>query len=1140
MSFKEFHINKRSRLKFGIDTSIFSQSGRVILADFYQSQLLAHKINEVRRQEKSELFVRAGHLNALGLINEIYHFLFEIYREQIDHEVFKELQAFYMRQIGEAKLNKLQIDFVEQFPPKSVYNLQETAEAYIKKIENQETCLEELILLWINNQNRAASSLKELFDDSVLLPENYFDFSCHLETFFKSRPPFGVEKKDLLTLLLEPLRLFPDSLFEQLKFIWNKWGNLLEKFALRILRVQDLLREEEKPHPTGIEPHVPLYSQQDYEAASFEPEKFSPDLDWMPRLVLIAKSVYVWLDQLSKKYSRSINRLDQIPDEELDQLANWGFTGLWLIGVWQRSQASRKIKQIMGNNEALASAYSLEDYRIASELGGEEALLNLKSRAIQRGIRLAADMVPNHMGIDSRWVYEHPDWFIQLPYSPFPAYSFNGENLSRDSAYGIFIEDHYYNRTDAAVVFKFVDYKNGVVRYIYHGNDGTSTPWNDTAQLNYLLPEVRAAVKETICYVASLFPIIRFDAAMTLTKRHYQRLWFPVPGTGGDIPSRSEHGLTKKQFDQMMPEEFWREVVDMIAQRAPDTLLLAEAFWLMENYFVRSLGMHRVYNSAFMNFLKKEENQKFRYSLKSVLEFNPEILRRYVNFMNNPDEDTAINQFGKDDKYFGVCTLLVTLPGLPMFGHGQIEGFREKYGMEYARAYWDEKVDWDLVRRHEREIFPLLKKRYLFAGVNNFVLYDFFSPEGFVNENVIAFTNSAGSEKVLIIYNNCWERTAGWLRYSVAQNAYNAEKQQRELTQFLLGSALQLRNHYEYFTIFRDPFSNLEFIRSNKELYEKGFYYELNGYQKFVFLQITELYDQDCLYSKIYQLIGDKPVQSVEDEIRRTFFKPVEDSFAVILCRKAIAGLLDYNYPLERFVGSIQEVLEKYYQFCLQLQTIIKKEITWSDFFTDLIQFVKKFIHRNPSKFENYSQSYLYFLRSFFTYRPGRKYYFLLFLEMKALLANFKNDYQLLEKQLNYWRIMPAFNGYIEQLKKDQSEIFDYELLALLLEIDEEQLRNPHTNLANLINQLLTLKRSQKVIRVNTFAGEIWFNKEAFQELTSWIYILQLYYQQKKISLARAKKLFNDYKRLNDFALLSNFRLQKLQALLAKEPGNRK
>src|SRR5665648_551075 len=120
--------------------------------------------------------------------------------------------------------------------------------------------------------------------------------------------------------------------------------------------------------------------------------------------------------------------------------------------------------------------------------------------------------------------------------------------------------------------------------------------------------------------------------------------------------------------------------------------------------------MHRVYNSAFMHMLRDEDNANYRTVIKNVLEFDPQILKRFVNFMNNPDEKSAIEQFGDGDKYFGVCTLLSTLPGLPMFGHGQIEGFHEKYGMEYQRAYWDEKVNMDLLQHHEKLIFPIMKK----------------------------------------------------------------------------------------------------------------------------------------------------------------------------------------------------------------------------------------------------------------------------------------------------------------------------------------------------------------------------------------------------------------------------------------------
>ena len=199
---------------------------------------------------------------------------------------------------------------------------------------------------------------------------------------------------------------------------------------------------------------------------------------------------------------------------------------------------------------------------------------------------------------------------------------------------------------------------------------------------------------------------------MTLAKKHIQRLWYPEPGEGGAIPSRAEYAMTKREFDRAMPNEFWREVVDRVAAEAPDTLLLAEAFWLMEGYFVRTLGMHRVYNSAFMNMMRDEKNAEYRTVIKNTLEFDPQILKRYVNFMNNPDERTAVDQFGKGDKYFGVATVMATMPGLPMFGHGQVEGFAERYGMEYRRAYLDETPDDELVARHEREIFPLLHQRW--------------------------------------------------------------------------------------------------------------------------------------------------------------------------------------------------------------------------------------------------------------------------------------------------------------------------------------------------------------------------------------------------------------------------------------------
>ena len=748
-----------------------------------------------------------------------------------------------VQKLGPGAVDELLRIFVRLFPPAEVARDGMEPEEYLaaaaEGLGRTDLAALELYLLFLNVTNPAADSAEDLFHDGELRRRaSYLPFVTGIEEYLTEFEPPGSQGVSLPHLLREPLLASPDSLAGQLAWIREHWAHLLPahmlerlQFALDVLKEADVARGGEPGPPPVLE-----FGPRD---AYEEPEAFSRDAAWMANVVLIAKSVYVWLDQLSRWYGRPIRTLDEIPDEELDKLARWGINGLWLIGLWERSTASRTIKQWLGNPEAAASAYSLYDYVIAADLGGEDAWRDLSERAGRRGIRLASDMVPNHMGIDSRWVVEHPEYFLQLDHPPYPSYRFTCENLCNTPGVTVRIEDGYWDRSDAAVVFQRVDESTGQARYIYHGNDGTSMPWNDTAQLNFLLPEVREAVIRVILDVARRFPIIRFDAAMTLAKKHYQRLWFPRPGDAGAIPSRAEHGMTREEFDRAFPKEFWREVVDRVAAEAPDTLLLAEAFWLMEGYFVRTLGMHRVYNSAFMNMLKMEDNQKYRQTIKNVLEFSPGILQRFVNFMNNPDERTAVEQFGRGDKYFGCMALMVTLPGLPMIGHGQIEGFTEKYGMEYRKAYWDEQIDQEMVARHEREIFPLMRLRHLFSGAEHFALFDFIHDDGWVDENVFAYANGADGERALVLYNNAYASTSGRIHMSTPVNRGSADHP--DLHRYTLAAALDLDCADTAWYALRDHVEGVEFLRNGRELCEQGLHAELRGYQYRVFTEIRRL-----------------------------------------------------------------------------------------------------------------------------------------------------------------------------------------------------------------------------------------------------------------------------------------------------------
>jgi glycosidase len=1102
----EFHVSRKARDFYQFDQSLFSLVGNVVFANFHAARVFAQKMNDKRDLVSfPEHAVRAGQLNAMGLIDEILHYMVGLYREQKNPEVMRQALDWLYARLGKEAVDTALRKFADEFPPVAIYRREVTLEAHLEGetagVPNRHIELEEMLALWLAVMNPAFSPFLELFDDTDLKRETvYPQIISSLHEFFATQPTFGPENQNLVDMLRSPALAVPHSLSGQLEYMRERWGHLLGRYLYRLLSSLDLIREEEKMIFLGPGPAL-VY---EFAGLELEPERFSPDRDWMPRLVLMAKHTYVWLDQLSRKYQQPITRLDQIPDEELDSLARRGFTGLWLIGLWERSSASRRIKQLCGNPEAVASAYSLFDYRIAAELGGDAAYQNLKDRAWKRGMRLASDMVPNHMSIDSRWVIEHPDWFVSLDYRPFPSYSFNGPNLSWDERVGIYLEDHYYNRSDAAVVFKRVDHWTGSEKYIYHGNDGTSMPWNDTAQLNYLKPEVREAVIQTILHVARQFPVIRFDAAMTLTKKHYQRLWFPEPGTGGAIPTRAEHGLTKAQFDALMPDEFWREVVDRVAEEAPDTLLLAEAFWLLEGYFVRTLGMHRVYNSAFMNMLRDEENANYRSVIKNTLEFDPEILKRFVNFMNNPDEETAVAQFGKGDKYLGICMMMATMPGLPMFGHGQIEGFAEKYGMEYRRAYWDEQPDDYLVQRHEREIFPLLRRRHLFADVKDFLLYDLFTPEGYVNEDVFAYSNRTGDERGLVVYHNKYADTRGWIRTSAAYSVKTSNGE-RSLVQKNLGEGLGLHADENYFCIFCDHVTGLEYIRSSQELHQKGLYVELGAYKYHVFLDFREVQDNEWHhYAHLTAYLNGRGVPSIEDALRETLLRPVHYPFKELvnagMFRQLISarvtqpdGQLDAQlmheveqktvhllHEVKQFAGGTGDETALAREIRNKLEAILQLPVLASHFpsprsrkYEAAANYLTANLNDDPSVWGT-------LLGWLFTHTLGQ-------------IVSESGFEQQSRSWLDEWLLGKVVASVLRDLGLDEAAAWRAVAVIKLLTIHQRwfEAEVPGGKQAHqVLESWLKDGETQQFLQVNRYQGLLWFNREAFEQLLWWMLTL--------------------------------------------------
>ena len=1156
---REFHISRTARDTYGVDAELFSISGHVLFADIRSARTLSMRINAVRRAAlHPDRAVYAGDVYAMGLIDEVFHYVIGLYLEQYGRSVMAQLEEHLVATLGAASLDRLLHSFSERFPTVAHYTGNETAEESLSRqvdgTSGRHVALEELIVLWVGNRNPAYGPMIELFDEQILaLDTDYPGFARAMEAFFAERPALGPEDQTLIEMLRAPAIAHPDDLQAQLSYIRTRWGQLVGSFLERLLRSVDLMAEERRARlGTGGGPgSAPVL---EYESGNDDYARFSPDREWMPRAVIMAKSTLVWLDQLSRRYGREIRTLDQVPDEELDILAGQGFTGLWLIGLWERSGASKRIKHLCGNPDAEASAYSLYDYAIAGELGGWDALDNLRRRLWQRGVRIASDMVPNHTGIDSAWVHEHPDWFIGLPHPPFPGYSFNGENLSTKAGVGIYLEDHYYDRTDAAVVFKRVDHGSGQERYIYHGNDGTSMPWNDTAQLDYLNPEVREVVIQTILHVARNFPIIRFDAAMTLAKKHIQRLWYPAPGQGGDIPSRSEHGLSQADFDRAIPEEFWREVVDRVAEEVPDTLLLAEAFWMMESYFVRNLGMHRVYNSAFMNMLKNEENGKYRQTVKNTLEYDPEVLKRFVNFMNNPDEETAVAQFGTGDKYFGVATLMVTMPGLPMWGHGQIEGFAEKYGMEYRRAYWEETPDQELIARHQREVFPLMHKRYLFADAANFRLFDVYDSNGDVREHVYAYTNRHHQERALVIYNNFWEGADGWIHTSSPYLVDDATRTEQ------LIPALGLTPSWNRFMIFREQRSGLWFIRNSGELAERGMYLALNGYESQVFLDIYEVEDNEFAhYARLADWLAGSGTPDINRSLKRLLLQPLHDAFAVVantgVLRRLVAALDGGDEVNWQQLGdeyrSFLAIARQFCEHSTRIEDAVTLFVHQGEALTRLPQLVSRAsdeagrlidAHLTPHSSDASVYLALGLLIPLDIFSEGHD-------ELSYAAVGFRALDQAAE-----WDLIEQLREVVSHLDSSEDLPSYWEGLVRVLVAHHNWWRYAGTGAENageiaalpIMEQLLADTVVERFLGIHVHEGVTWFNKEAFEIMVEWLLVVGAWHELSgaiaagsrvgwKRIVAEMETMTAVYRRWKQAETASGYRVDRL--LMELDPG---
>ena len=166
VSYNEFHISRAIRDLCKFDQSLFSSSGNVIFADLKAVRTFQTKLNQLfvdRGQDEKQ--VSAGSLNAMGLIDEIFHYVCMLYRRDKAPDAFKNLLADLDTYFTRDTVDELLLQFMDEFPPTAVYQKKLSNEDYLiqscldvgtgKQRSNREQVLEELIMLHLANENPA-------------------------------------------------------------------------------------------------------------------------------------------------------------------------------------------------------------------------------------------------------------------------------------------------------------------------------------------------------------------------------------------------------------------------------------------------------------------------------------------------------------------------------------------------------------------------------------------------------------------------------------------------------------------------------------------------------------------------------------------------------------------------------------------------------------------------------------------------------------------------------------------------------------------------------------------------------------------------------------------------------------------------
>jgi hypothetical protein len=377
----------------------------------------------------------------------------------------------------------------------------------------------------------------------------------------------------------------------------------------------------------------------------------------------------VWLTDLSRKLGRAAT-LDDVPDAELDRLAEMGFDWIWFLSVWQTGLAGQGISRSnpewrrefqetlpdLREEDVPGSGFAITGYTVHQNLGGDAATARLRERLRKRGLRLMLDFVPNHTGLDHPWVEDHPEYYIR------------GTEL---------------DLARAPRNYTWVRRKKGDL-LLALGRDPYFPGWPDALQLNYGNPATQEAMAGELVKIAGQCDGVRCDMAMLVLPEVFERTW----------------GLKA--------EPFWPQATRRVRERAPGFCFMAEVYWGLE-WTLQQQGFDYTYDKRLYDRLRDGHARPVREHFRAGLDYQ----ERMARFLENHDEPRAAATFpAAVHEAAAVITFLS--PGLRFFHQGQFQGRTKRISPHLGRGP-DEPLNQELAKFYDR-LLGVLRRRAVREG----------------------------------------------------------------------------------------------------------------------------------------------------------------------------------------------------------------------------------------------------------------------------------------------------------------------------------------------------------------------------------------------------------------------------------------